>query len=345
MQRSPRKFFQSGTPFTPSPFRKLLSYLLLGFWTFVALFPFYWLIITGFKKRDAIDGHPTYLPFIDFQPTLDAWNRIVSQAELGVWRPYGNTILVGVTSAAIALTIGSMASYALSRFEYRVKPGLIGVFIACVAGVIILIAVGLAWYLALLIMTAVFFMLALTIGRRFKGMMNNNDVAFWLVSQRMLPPIAVILPIYIMFQQFHLLNTLPGLILVYTATNLPLVIWFMRDYFQSLPIELEECAFIDGANRYQTLLRIVLPLAVPGLIATFLIVLVFAWNEYTVALFLTGGDTQTMPLLVAGQNATRGPQWDNISVLVMIMVGPIVLIALALERFIVRGLLVGAVKG
>ncbi len=340
-----QNFFKSRNAFQASPFRKLISYILLGAWTFIALFPFYWLIITSFKKRDAIDGHPTYLPFIDFQPTLDAWTRIVTQAELAVWRPYENTILVGVTSAAVALVIGSMASYALSRFEYRPKPGLIGVFIACVAGAIVLVALGLVWYLAVLLMFAVFIMLALTIGKRFKGTMNNSDVAFWLVSQRMLPPIAVILPIYIMYQQLHLLNTLPGVILVYTATNLPLVIWFMRDYFQSLPIELEECAFIDGANRYQTLIRIVLPLAIPGLVATFLIVLVFAWNEYTVALFLTGGDTQTMPLLVAGQNGTRGPQWDNISVLVMLMVGPIILIALALERFIVRGLLVGAVKG
>jgi len=155
----------------------------------------------------------------------------------------------------------------------------------------------------------------------------------------------VILPIYIMFQQLRLLNTLPGLILVYTAANLPLVVLFMRDYFTSLPIELEECAFIDGANRYQTLWRIVLPLAVPGLVAVFLIVLVFTWNEYTVALFLTGGDTQTLPLLISGQNATRGPQWDNISVLVTLMISPIVAIAIILERFIVRGLLVGAVKG
>ncbi|MDQ7035528.1 MAG: ABC transporter permease subunit, partial [Anaerolineae bacterium] len=121
--------------------------------------------------------------------------------------------------------------------------------------------------------------------------------------------------------------------------------WFMRDYFSGIPIELEESAFIDGANRYQTLIKIVLPLSVPGLVATFLIVLVFAWNEYVLALFLSGADTQTMPLLVAAQNATRGPQWWNISVLVMLMVAPIIILAIILERFIARGLLIGAVKG
>jgi multiple sugar transport system permease protein len=342
-----RRFFQSRTAFEPSPFRKVISYILLGAWTFVALFPFYWLFTTGFKTRDAIDGTPRYLPFIDFTPTLAAWERVLGQTELQVFRPYFNTLLTATISALLALVIGATASYALSRYQYRVRPGLIGAFAACVAGMVLLIALGLAWPAALGVMLGVYIILAWAIlkYRRPRGTIGNNDIAFWLVSQRMLPPIAVILPIYVMYQQLRLLNTLPGLIIIYTATNLPLVIWFMRDYFQSLPIELEECAFIDGANRYQTLLRVVLPLAIPGLVATFLIVLVFAWNEYTVALFLTGGDTQTMPLLVAGQNATRGPQWDNISVLVTLMVAPIVAIAIILERFIVRGLLVGAVKG
>jgi multiple sugar transport system permease protein len=342
-----KKFFTTRNPFQPSPFRQLISYILLILWTFVALFPLYWLFITAFKKRADIDGSPHYVPFVDFQPTLDAWTRILDpvQKEIQVFRPYYNTVLVGVTSAFLALVIGSMASYALSRFEFHPKPALIGLFILCVAGMVFLVAVGAPWPVAIVVMLAIYIMLWLLVGKRFRGTMGNNDIAFWLVSQRMLPPIAVILPIYIMFQQLRLLDTIPGLIIIYTATNLPLVIWFMRDYFLSLPVELEESAFIDGANRYQTLLRVVIPLAFPGLVAVFLIVLVFAWNEYTVALFLTGGNTQTMPILVAGQNNTRGPQWDNISVLVTMMVTPIVIIAVALERFIVRGLLVGAVKG
>jgi multiple sugar transport system permease protein len=108
---------------------------------------------------------------------------------------------------------------------------------------------------------------------------------------------------------------------------------------------LEESAFIDGATRYQVLLRIVLPLAMPGLVATFLIVLVFAWNEYLFAVFLSGADSQTMPMLIVGQNATRGPQWWNISVLVLLMITPLIILAIILERYIARGILVGAVKG
>jgi len=142
-----------------------------------------------------------------------------------------------------------------------------------------------------------------------------------------------------------LLDTREGLIITYTAINLPLVIWFMRDYFLSIPLELEESAFIDGASRFQVMRLIVLPLSVPGLVATFLIVLIFAWNEFVLALFLTRADSQTMPILVAAQNATRGPQWWNISLLVLLMVAPIVVMAIVLERYIARGLLVGALKG
>ena len=184
-----------------------------------------------------------------------------------------------------------------------------------------------------------------TIGKRFKAALANDDIAFWLIAQRMLPPVAVILPIFMMFQQLGLLDTLWALIMVYTATSLPLVVWFMRDYFLSIPMELEESAFIDGASRLQVVLRIVLPLSVPGLVATFLIVLVFAWNELIFAIFLTRGNSQTMPVLVVAQNATRGPQWWNISLLVLLMVAPIVIVALVLERFIAKGILLGAVKG
>ncbi|UCC54348.1 MAG: carbohydrate ABC transporter permease, partial [Anaerolineaceae bacterium] len=163
--------------------------------------------------------------------------------------------------------------------------------------------------------------------------------------QRMLPPVAVVLPIYVMFQTLNLLDTQAALIITYTAVNLAIVVWLMRDYFQTIPIEVEECAAIDGASRFRIFWSIVLPLSVPGLVATFLFVLVFTWNEYLFALFLSGADAQTLPLTVAAQNATRGPQWWYMSVLILIMILPVVIIAILLERYIARGLLVGSIKG
>jgi multiple sugar transport system permease protein len=166
-----------------------------------------------------------------------------------------------------------------------------------------------------------------------------------MISQRMLPPIAVVIPIYILFQRLNLLDTRAALVITYVAANLPIVIWLMRDYFRTIPIELEECAAIDGASRYRIFYSIVLPLAVPGLVATFLFVLVFCWNEYLLALFLSGAKAQTLPYVISSQNATRGPQWWNMSVLILIMILPVIAMAIALERYISRGLLVGAVKG
>jgi multiple sugar transport system permease protein len=161
----------------------------------------------------------------------------------------------------------------------------------------------------------------------------------------MLPPVAVVIPIYVLFQRVGLLDTQLALIITYVATNLPIVVWLMRDYFARIPIELEESAAVDGASPYRIFRSIVLPVAVPGLVATFLFVLVFAWNEYLLALFLSSANAQTMPLTVAAQNATRGPQWWYMSVLILIMILPVIGMAVALERYIARGLLVGAVRG
>jgi multiple sugar transport system permease protein len=243
------------------------------------------------------------------------------------------------------LILGATAAYALVRFEYRPRVGAILTFISCVILSILLVSLGVVWQIAFVISAAVFFILLQTIGRRFKRALGNNDIAFWMISQRMLPPIAVVIPIYIIFQKLHLLDSYTALIVTYVASNLPIVIWLMRDYISNIPIELEECASIDGASRYRIFWSIVLPLAVPGLVATFLFVLVFTWNEYLLALFLSSAKVQTLPLTIAAQNATRGPQWWNMSVLILIMIVPVIVIAIILERYITRGLLIGAVKG
>lgn len=341
-----KRLTTSHGPFEPSPLRMLFSYILLGIWSFFVLFVLYWLVITAFKTPPDVNNGPRYLPFVDYQPRTDAWHYLlVESGENFVKRPFINTVVVGIVSALGSLIVGACASYALTRFDYHPKLGLIGLFVVCILLTVLLIGIGLTWPVAVIISLVIYAILSQTIGRRFKRSLGNNDIAFWLVSQRMLPPVAVIIPIYVMFQQFGLLNTQVGLTIAYTAAHLPLAVWFLRDYFHGIPIELEESAFIDGANRYQVLWRIILPLSLPGLVATFLIVLVFAWNEYTMALFLTGAETQTMPLLVAAQNSTRGPQWWNISVLVTIMIGPIIILAIILERYIAKGILVGAVKG
>jgi multiple sugar transport system permease protein len=341
-----RFLFRRRTLSAPSPAEMILSYLALGMWTIVVLFPLYWLLVTSFKLPIDVNSGPFYLPFVDFKPSLHAWDYIlVGDLANDTIRNYINTAIVAPVSAGLALLLGTGAAYGLTRFQYRPRLGTILAFIACLALAIFAITLGVPWQLAMIAALVVFILLLQTIGKRFKRSLANNDIAFWLISQRMLPPVAVVIPIYVLFQRLHLLDTRTALIVTYLAVNLPIVVWLMRDYFQTIPLELEECAAIDGASRYRIFWSIVLPLAVPGLVATFLFVLVFAWNEYLLALFLSGAKSQTLPLTVAAQNATRGPQWWYMSVLILIMIVPVVVIAIALERYIARGLLVGAVKG
>jgi multiple sugar transport system permease protein len=333
------------SPLDLSPGAKLVSYVLLIAWSLVVLFPLYWLAVTSLKQPVQVDKGPFYIPFVDFQPTLDAWKNILVDLGNDTIRPYINTVIVGFSSAVICTAMGSAAAYALVRFDYRPRVALIVLAgITMVAGYAAIFA-GVPWPVAVASGLAVFLILAQTIGRRFRRTLGNGDIAFWLISQRILPPIAVVVPLYVLYQQIGLLDTQQALVLTYIATNLPIVVWLMRDYFAALPIELEEAASVDGASVYRIVRSVVLPIAVPGLVATFLITLIFSWNEYLIALILTSAKAQTMPLLVAAQDATRGPQWWAMSVLVLIMIVPVIVMAIVLERYISRGILIGAVKG
>jgi multiple sugar transport system permease protein len=327
-----------------SPRAKVVAYLVLGFWTLIVLFPLYWLVVTSFKQPIQVDAGPKYIPFVDFQPTLDPWRYIFGPLRNDTLRPYMNSVVVTALSSIFSLLIGSAAAFALSRFRYRPKLGMIGLTFGCLALGVLAVHFGVPLPVAIAVGLACFALLSKVLIGRFKRAIANSDIAFWIVSQRILPPVAVVIPIYVLFQNLHLLDTRTALVITYTAANLPIVVWLMRDYFNTIPLELDESATMDGASHFRIFRSILLPLSIPGLVATFLLVFVFAWNEYLLALFLTSADAQTMPLTVAAQNATRGPQWWYMSVLIMIMIAPVILLAVALERRISKGLLVGAVK-
>jgi multiple sugar transport system permease protein len=328
-----------------SPLGKLVAYLILGSWALVVLFPLYWLVITSFKLPIQVNAGPVYLPFVDFHPSLDAWHYIFVDLRDDTLRPYMNSVVVAVGSSTLAMLLGSAAAYALIRFPYRPRVWVIALGAGCLVLAAVAVVLGVPVLLVAVVVVACFGLLARTGGRRFTRTLSNRDIAFWIISQRILPPVAVVIPIYVLFQHLGLLDTRTALIITYAATNLPIVVWLMRDYFNRLPWDLEEAAFVDGASTFRVFRSITLPLSVPGLVATFLIVFVFAWNEYLLALFLSSANAQTMPLTVAAQNATRGPQWWYMSVLIQIMIIPVIALAVGLERVISRGLLVGAVKG
>ncbi|MGH2395941.1 MAG: carbohydrate ABC transporter permease [bacterium] len=328
-----------------TPAAMLASYVILAGWAFIVLFPLFWILTTSFKLPVHVYDGPVYLPYVDFTPSSDAWRYIFVDLRNDTLRPYINTVIVALSSSVLALALGTAAGYGLLRFHYAPRLGVIGLFAGALllAGVVTNMQVP--WQIALISSLAVFLIARQTVGRRFKSSVGNNDISFWMISQRILPPVAVVIPIYVMFQRLGLLDTRFAIIITYTAVNLPIVVWLMRDYFRNISVELEESAAIDGASPYRIFWSIILPLSTPGLAATFLLVLVFAWNEYLFALFLTSANAQTLPLLIAAQNATRGPQWWYMSVLILIMITPVILMAIALERYIAKGLLVGALKG
>jgi len=173
---------------------------------------------------------------------------------------------------------------------------------------------------------------------------RNDGIAFWIVSNRFLPPAVFVVPFLLLFTNLRLIDTHLGLIIAYTMFALPFAVWIMRDFFNSLPIELEESARVDGASRIQAFVYIVLPLSTPGLVAVSIFSFIFAWNEFLYALMLTNFNAITLPVLIAGQNTNRGIEWWYISALTLVSVIPVMLIALFLERFITKGLS-GAIKG
>jgi multiple sugar transport system permease protein len=173
----------------------------------------------------------------------------------------------------------------------------------------------------------------------------NKDLTIWFLSQRILPPVATAVPFFIVFSTFNLLDSRIALILVTATFILPFVVVIVRQTFYDLPIELEEAALVDGASHFTAFVRVAIPLAMPAIAAAALIMFAFAWNEYLFAVILTIKDAATMPVHIAGGVDTRGVQFWFVAVRSLIAMIPPVLLALFAQRYIVRGLTLGAVKG
>lgn len=178
---------------------------------------------------------------------------------------------------------------------------------------------------------------------RFRG---RQYLLLFTLLLRMLPLIALGIPLYLLFSRIGLLNRAPGLILAHAAIQLPLVIWIMRGFCEDVPVELEEAGMVDGSPRLGVLYRIVLPLVTPGLAVAAILAFLFSWNEFGLALILVSTpDLQTMPVALAQMNLVYGIRWDLLSAAAAMYILPTMLMAVILQRYIVRGLTTGSVKG
>ncbi len=178
---------------------------------------------------------------------------------------------------------------------------------------------------------------------RFKT--GGENLAVWIISQRMIPPIAIVFPLFLLYVWFGWVDTYFGMILLYTAFNLPYVIWMMRGYIEDVPIDLEQSALVDGCTRWQVLLRVVFPMVRTGLFATAVFSFVFAWNDFIFALVMTRSAVTTYPVQVTHYFGAQSNFWAKIAAMSVLGTLPVLLAVAALQKYLVRGISLGAVKG
>lgn len=283
---------------------RVAIYAALIIWAIICLFPIYWTLSTSFKMApDVMRGN--MIPFWDFTPKWKGWESLglsprligeVSTVREEFLKRFWNSTIVAVSASTLAVVLGSLAAYGLSRFNYRF------------------------------------------------GFMRNSDISFFFLSQMILPPVVLALPFLVLYKSLNLLDSRIGLILLYTLMVLPIVIWIMRDQFQGIPVELEEAALVDGLGIWGAFLKIVLPIALPGMVAAFILSLVLCWNEYFFAALLTSTDAKTLPVMVASQTGSQGINWWSMAALSSAAILPLVIVAIFLEKYIIKGMAAGAVK-
>lgn len=174
---------------------------------------------------------------------------------------------------------------------------------------------------------------------------GGDNLAVWIISQRMIPPIAVVFPLFLLYVWLGWVDTYHGLILLYVAFNLPYVIWMMRGYIEDIPVELEESALIDGCTRWQVMWKVVFPMARTGLFATAVFTFVFAWNDFIFALVMTRSEVTTYPVQVTHYFGGQSNFWAKIAAMSVLGAAPVFVAVAFLQRYLVRGISMGAVKG
>jgi multiple sugar transport system permease protein len=283
---------------------RVAIYGVLILWAFVCLFPIYWTITTTFKAAPDV-MQGNLVPYWDFMPK-----------ELGLRS-------LGLSSNTI-FTESTVRAEFLKRFWNSTVIALSASALAVALGSAA--AYGLSRF-----------------DYRF-GFMRNGDISFFFLSQLILPPVVLALPFLVLYRELDLLDTRIGLIALYALTVLPIVIWIMRDQFGSIPTELEEAALVDGLSIWGAFVTIILPIALPGMVAAFILSLVLTWNEYFFAALLTSTNANTLPVMVASQTGSQGISWWSMAALSFAAILPLIVVGVALERYIIKGMAAGAVK-
>ncbi len=284
--------------------RRIIIYGILILWAFICLFPIYWTVTTSFKAAPDV-MKGNLVPWVDFVPK---------------W--------LGLRSLGLSPETITAESTVRDEFLKRFWNSAI-------------VAIGSSTIAVILGSCAAYGLSRFSF--RF-GFMRNSDISFFFLSQLILPPVVLALPFLVLYKELALLDSRIGLIALYALTVLPIVIWIMRDQFGSIPVELEEAALVDGQSIWGAFMTIILPIALPGMVAAFIISLVLTWNEYFFAALLTSSHAKTLPVMVASQTGSQGISWWSMAALSLAAILPLIIIGIILERFIIKGMAAGAVK-
>jgi multiple sugar transport system permease protein len=304
----------------PSIRTKWFAGLLVVGYAAITLIPLLWIIATGFKSpTDSI----AYPPIVMFEPTLEGYVNLFTdrtRATEQMLQEAGPPVTWYDTIVRERGTVISGPSKYGQRFTNSVIIGFGSTALCMILG------------------TAAAYAFS-----RFRVPLKD-DLLFFILSTRMMPPIAVAIPIFLMFRNLGLNDTHLGMILLYTAVNLSLSVWLLKGFIDEIPIEYEEAALIDGYTRFQAFIKVVLPQAATGIASTAIFCLIFAWNEYAFAVLLTSGTAQTAPPFIPNIIGTSGKDWPAVAAGATIFLVPVMVFTILLRKHLLRGITFGAVR-
>ena len=273
-----------------------LKYAAIAVWSLFVAAPLLWAVTTSFKTANGVTGGPTYIPWLQYEPSLQGWRSLFGGAGgIDIVEPYIDSIIVTLSATVISIMLGTLAAYGLSRYDYRM------------------------------------------------GFVKNTDIIFFFISQRIMPPIVLSIPFFLMLQFLGLLDSKLGLILVYVALLLPIAVWIMVDFFDGVPRQIDEMAMLDGLKPFEAFWKVVLPNSLPGILVAAMFCLIFGWNDFFFAFTLTFTDTQLLPVAVVALNSSVTPWW-SLSASALVSVLPLIVIAFFVEKLLSRGTLAGAIR-
>jgi multiple sugar transport system permease protein len=305
---------------TASPRAKTVAGTLVVLYAVITLLPLLWIGATAFKSpSDAI----AYPPKLLFEPSLEGFVNLFTvrtrqTPEFIAHLPPATTWYEKLVRKHDMVIAGP--SKVVPRFVNSLVIGFGSTFLAVLLGTLTAYAFS-----------------------RFRVPLAD-DLLFFILSTRMMPPIAVAVPIYLMYRALDLTDTHLGMILLYTAVNVSLAVWLLKGFIDEIPREYEEAALVDGYTRLQAFRKVVLPQAVTGIAATAIFCLIFSWNEYAFALLLTSGNAQTMPPFIPFIIGEGGQDWPAVAAATTLFLLPIMVFTILLRKHLLRGITFGAVR-